>query len=230
MPSHTPLCGSIVSIQRGRVVTEGEPGCRVGPNREWTSAFRKTAVAGPVEVTAAGVAGDQFGNPTAHGGVDKAVLFYAVAHYDLWRMEFPSLDWFPSHLEKNQAGGGFGENLTVSEIDETNVCIGDRYSVGSLLVEVSQPRQPCWKINRRWGDPGLLKRTAQTGRTGWYARVINAGTVTAGDSITRVECPHPTWNIARANDLLMGRQSDRMATIELMSLPELADAWKDAIA
>ena len=117
--------------------------------------------------------------------------------------------------------------MTIRGVDEQSVCIGDQFQVGPCRVEVSQPRQPCWKIARRWGLSHLTKRVAQTGRTGWYIRVHEPGQIQAGQEISLLERPHPDWSIADANDVLFGkRKKDESAVRELMNLAELADAWK----
>jgi MOSC domain-containing protein YiiM len=226
-PTESVFSGKIVSIQRGRVVTQGDPGCTSGENRVWTSAFRKTPLQGPVLVTAQGIDGDEVGDPVAHGGVDKAVLLYADRHYQTWQAEYPGLPWAESG---ETLGGGFGENLTLDSFDETSVCIGDRFAIGQVVLEVSQPRQPCWKINRRWGDSSLLKRVAQTGRTGWYARVIKEGWIDTNDRVDLIHRPYPDWSIASANDILMGRLADAAAQAELLLIPELSQAWKVSIS
>jgi MOSC domain-containing protein YiiM len=226
-PTESGFSGKIVSIQRGRVVTQGDPGCTSGENRVWTSAFRKTPLQGPVLVTAQGIEGDEIGDRSAHGGVDKAVLLYADRHYKTWQTEYPDLPWCDAG---NSTGGGFGENLTVAGFDETSVCIADRFAIGQVVLEISQPRQPCWKINRRWGDSSLLKRVAQTGRTGWYARVIEQGRIDTSDTISLIHRPYPDWSIARANDILIGRLVDHAAQAELLLIPELSQAWKVSIS
>jgi MOSC domain-containing protein YiiM len=125
--------------------------------------------------------------------------------------------------------GALAENLTLAGIDETGVCIGDRFRVGDCEIEVSQPRQPCWKIARRWGVKSLTKEVTQTGRTGWYIRVITEGTLEVGQQLERLDRPNPDWSVARANDVLFGREADRMAVFELMNLKELAEAWRKDI-
>jgi MOSC domain-containing protein YiiM len=128
------------------------------------------------------------------------------------------------------SAGALGENLTITGADETTVCIGDRYHIGTCEVQVSQPRQPCWKIARRWGVKTLTKEVAQNGRTGWYLRVIQEGEICAGQALQLIDRPHPRWPVARLNDIIFGREIDRLAVIELMSLAELADSWKKDIA
>lgn len=212
---------TIDSIQTGKVVTEGDPAARDVKSSLWTSAFRKSAVSGRISVGDTGIIGDEIADRKNHGGREKAILCYASVHYPKWQTEHPDLDF---------AAGGFGENLTVGGASESEVCIGDRYKAGDCLLEVSQPRQPCWKIARRWQSKTLTKEVAQTGRTGWYLRVIRGGQLVAGTTLELDNRPNPQWTVARANDVLYGREVDRMAVHELMNLPELSREWKDAIA
>lgn len=213
--------GTIASIQVGRPITEGDPRSEDPLQRRWTTAFYKHPVAGRVMLGAAGLAGDGVADRRHHGGADKAVLAYAAAHYPYWR----------SQLDRpGLPHGAFGENLTVRELDEATVCIGDRWQIGEAVLEVSQPRQPCWKISRRWQIQTLTKQVTQTGYTGWYLRVIQPAAIAAGDSIVLIGRPHGQWPIQRANDILFGRAADRIATMELMELPQLASAWKDSVA
>ncbi len=212
---------SIESIQIGKVVTEGDPHAREVTDRKWTSAFRKTPISGSVPVDSLGLEGDQVADTKHHGGADKAILCYAAVHYEAWRETHPELDFAP---------GGFGENLTLAGVTESDVCIGDRWSVGGCVFQVSQPRQPCWKIARRWKTKTMTKQVAQTGRTGWYLRVLQGGTLAAGQAVEVTHRPYPEWPVARANDVLFGREVDRLAVFELMNLDELSDDWKQSLA
>lgn len=212
---------TVIGLQVGRVRSEGDPQRRDWQGRYWTSAFRKESVDGPLRLTESGFVGDEIADRRNHGGPDKAALVYAESHYPRWRATHTDLDFGP---------GGFGENLTVRGADESTVCLGDRYRLGTAEVQISQPRQPCWKISRRWGRGTLTKEVAQTGRTGWYLRVLRPGAVGVGDRMELTERPHPQWSVARANDVLFGREVDRAAAVAVMAIPELADAWKDSIA
>jgi MOSC domain-containing protein YiiM len=217
----SPVLITIESIQLGVVRSAGDPQARDVLQRPWTTGFYKLPVSGPVTVGPLGIEGDAVADTKHHGGVDKAILCYAAAHYKDWSIEHPELPMGP---------GALGENLTVGGANETDICIGDRYQVGSCIFQVSQPRQPCWKISRRWGIKTLTKEVAQTGRTGWYLRVIEAGQLDVGDSFALLDRPQPNWPVSRANDVMFGRLADRLAVIELMNLPELAQAWRADIA
>ena len=229
----------IVSIQVGKVREEGSPGATEPLQRFWSTAFYKTPVHEPVRVESLGITHDEVADHRFHGGVDKAVLAYAAEHYPLWLAELRRDDFLqPDDNECGLAAFGFGamgENLCITEQSEQAVCIGDVYTLGDpaaggVIVQVSQPRQPCWKISRRWKHRTLTKRVGQTGRTGWYYRVLQPGRIQTGDTVVLAERLHPDWNIARANDVLMGREADRFATSELMAIPELSADWKQSLA
>lgn len=212
---------TIQSVQIGRVITEGDPETRDALTRQWTTGFYKLPATGPIELTHMGLVGDAVADTRFHGGVDKAVLCYAASHYKLWASDYPEL---------KMSSGALGENLTLDVADETNVCIGDRFQVGDCEIEVSQPRQPCWKIARRWGVKTLTKEVTQTGRTGWYVRVIREGLIVAGQELQLIDRPHPNWTVARANDVMFGREVDRLAVFELMNLEQLSESWKGDLA
>src|ERR1700685_2382089 len=110
-------------------------------DKPWTTGFFKAPVDGPVFVGRTNLEGDAQADLINHGGVDKAVLAYSADHYPKWRRELELPD-MPS--------GAFGENLTIAGLSEESVCIGDTLRIGAVSFEVSQPRQPCWKLARRW--------------------------------------------------------------------------------
>jgi MOSC domain-containing protein YiiM len=212
---------TIQSLQIGSIVREGNPDSQGAMDRQWTTGFYKIPVSEAVELTSLGLRGDQVADTRHHGGPEKALLAYAANHYLRWRDAFPDLAMSP---------GGFGENLTVDGADEGSVCLGDVFQVGSVELQVSQPRQPCWKISRRWGVKTLTKQVAQSGRTGWYFRVRREGELQAGQQAELLERPHPAWTVARANDVMFGREVDRESVIQLMRIPELSDEWKRDLA
>ncbi len=183
----------------------------------WTTGFFKTPVAGHVWLGRTNLAGDGQGDTKNHGGPDKAVLAYAAAHYSAWRAEL---------AQPELPHGAFAENFTVAGLDEESVCIGDTYAIGEALLQVSQPRQPCWKISARWRSPDLTARVEASGRTGWYLRVLREGNVAAGDAVTLLDRPHPDWSVARATRT-MRRRDDLDGAAALAALPELAASWHE---
>ncbi|HSH41448.1 MAG TPA: MOSC domain-containing protein [Arenicellales bacterium] len=190
-----------------------------GPNSE-PSGFIKQTVDGSVRVTRLGLEGDQQADRQHHGGTDKALLHYDHDHYAHWRRDQPHLS------ELLSAPGAFGENLSSSGLDEGNVCIGDRFQLGSAVVEVSQGRQPCWKLGHRFGDPRMVKAVVKTGRCGWYYRVVAPGEVAAGDPIHLLERPNPGWPVAEVFALLIAGRRDPERLADLNKLTELSTNWR----
>lgn len=185
------------------------------------SAIGKLPVTDMVAVGALGLAGDAQADRTVHGGIDKAVHHYPADHYDWWR----------SHLGDHSlldAPGAFGENISTIGLDESHVCLGDRFRLGTALVEVSQARQPCWKLDHRFAAKGVMATVVKSRRTGWYYRVLEAGAVRAGDSIALVERPYPDWPLTSLFGLLIGGEAkDRRADLRaLRDVAVLAQTWK----
>ena len=154
-----------------------------------------------------------------HGGPDKAVCCYSAEHYASWRTALG--------LSETEFGyGAFGENFTLTGFPEDAVCLGDIYTVGTAMVQVSQPRMPCWKVGRRWERPDLPHEMTETGRTGFYLRVLEEGKVGAGDTLTLQERPLPDYTVARLNDALYVHKNNPLQDAELARLPLLAEAWR----
>jgi MOSC domain-containing protein YiiM len=208
----------ILSIQVGLSQTYGDPAARDAENKVWTTAFFKLPVAGKVRLRRLGLEGDEQADLRVHGGPDKAVLAYSHDHYPFWRTLLNTPD-LPV--------GAFGENLTVDGVSEKTVCIGDLWRVGEGVVQVSQPRQPCWKLARRWQIPELPKLVVRTGFCGWYLRVIEDGIMEAGMEMELLQRPHPEWTLDRANQALYNRQFSAEAGYELAELSELSAAWRE---
>lgn len=188
-----------------------------GMERPWRSAILKSPVTGPVALAALGLEGDTQVDRRHHGGPHRALLAYSAENYARWREEGDLPD-FPC--------GAFGENLTLAGMDESSVCIGDVYRMGGVRVEVSQPRQPCANLARRWQVPDLPERVQHTGRSGWYMRVLQPGLLEAGQRVEREACPHPEWNVARAVHVMRARLERRVEALELASLPALSPGWR----
>ncbi|KAL2064534.1 hypothetical protein VTL71DRAFT_3671 [Oculimacula yallundae] len=181
------------------------------------SAIFKTAVKGPTKVEFLGCAGDEQGFEH-HGGVDKALMQYPSRHYALWKDEIPQ----KRHLF---AVGGFGENLVSASMSETTVCIGDVYRVGKsgLVIQVSEPRAPCYKLNHRFEVADMSLRSQNSGRTGWYYRVLEEGLVEAGDEIWLVERKWPQWSVTNVQRFLYRDIKDPVAMKELSDLKVLGE-------
>ena len=181
------IAASLVSIQAGRTAP-------LGPQAV-PSAFRKQRVDGPVKVGRLGIAGDEQADLSVHGGPEKAVYAYAAQHYSAWAEERPQHD-------KQLVPGGFGENLTVEGMLERDLCVGDIHRIGSALLQVCQPRQPCFKLALFFADPGMLRAMVRSGRAGWYYRVLEEGEIQAGDTIQLEERPHPEFPFERLIEIV----------------------------
>jgi MOSC domain-containing protein YiiM len=183
----------------------------------WRTAFFKDVVARAVWLGPTNLAGDGQGNRKVHGGRDKAVLAYAADHYPVWRAELerPDLPF-----------GAFAENFTISGLDENTVCIGDVYAIGEARVQVSQPRQPCSNITRRWRIDGLTQCVEKTGRSGWYLRVLAEAFVEAGMTVELLQRPRAEWTIERATHAMQRRKSNPAEAAALAALPELSVDWR----
>jgi MOSC domain-containing protein YiiM len=212
--------GVLASIQVGRPQIRGSDDAENPWDRRWFSAFIKKTASGPVPLRWTNLDGDAQADLEYHGGVDKAVCCYASIHYDDWRRELGLPD---------MAFGAFGENFTIDGLAEPDVCIGDVWRVGTAVVQVSQPRQPCWKLARRWKIKTLTYQVQQSGRTGWYFRVLTEGVVAAGSPITLSNRPHPDWTVARANRIMHHDKSDLESAAALAALPPLSASWKDTL-
>jgi MOSC domain-containing protein YiiM len=210
----------LLSIQVGTPRTVGDSEAEDRMERAFTSAIWKTPVAGPVIARSLGLAGDAVANTRVHGGVDQAVLMYAGSHYPLWESE----------LGKPLGPGAFGENLTVDGATEETVCIGDVLEVGTVVFEVTQPRQPCATLARRHQVPDMIAIVRGNGRSGWYLRVLREGAVEAGQTVGVAERPNPPWPVRRAAQTYLARERDPEAAAELGRCRGLSDGWRTRLS
>lgn len=185
---NTPI---LVSIQVGRPKTRGDKESTDHMLRQWRSAIFKEAVIGPVWLGKTNLAGDKQADLRFHGGPDKAVLAYSADHYPLWRAELRIAE-LPY--------GGFGENFTIQGLSEATVRLGDVYAIDEARVQVSQPRTPCFKLQRRWNREDMLRRVLLTGRAGWYLRVLSEGYVDTGQEVLLLERDPSAPTIQQMNE------------------------------
>jgi MOSC domain-containing protein YiiM len=149
-----------------------------------------------------------------------AVHLYPLDHHAFWQNEL-------GPLELLDQPGAFGSNLAVRGIIESAVHIGDRFRVGTALLEVSQPRQPCWKIEHRFGCKGMVARIIETGRSGWYFRVIEPGEMQAGDGIERIAVGEVGWSVERAFRALVAGKASLDDFAELAAMQALSPKLRD---
>lgn len=183
------------------------------------SGIDKQPVAGPVMAGPLGLAGDEQGDPQRNGGPDKAIHAYPASHYMLWKRDLPAI---ASRLRH----GGFGENLVVAGVTEEDICLGDQWRIGAALLAVSQSRQPCWKLNLRFGVPDMARRVQDRGWTGWYFRVLEPGPIAAGMTASLVLRPYPEWPLKRVARLLYRDVLDLGSLAELSTIPGLPESWR----
>ena len=201
------MSGSVLSVNVAEV-RELRRGQRTVKTGIW-----KLPAVGPVAVRGVNVEGDEQADRSVHGGVHKAV--YAYAREDT--------DWWETELGGELPHGVFGENLTVRGVDVTGALIGERWRIGSVLLEVSEPRFPCWKLGARFGDPRMLKRFAVALRPGAYLRIVEEGVLEAGDRVEVAARPEHDLTIRGFASAYL---EDRSQLSRLL-IPEVSEDWRD---
>ncbi|NOT09991.1 MAG: MOSC domain-containing protein [Gemmatimonadales bacterium] len=209
------------SIQVGQTRSYGVEGASDPNQRPWTSAIRKEPVDGQVWAGREGLSGDHQYDRKHHGGPERALLMYAMAHYPYWRSEWGRTDVGP---------GAFGENLTVRGLDEDTACLGDVYRVGEVRMEVSSPRTPCSNLSKRHGIGDLVKTIVQNNRSGWYLRVLQEGWLESGTPIELLDRPYPQWTVRRAAEVRRMRNDRREEARMLAACPALQSGWREVLA
>jgi MOSC domain-containing protein YiiM len=202
MPAH------LISIQTGRTAPLGPEGV--------PSAIVKYARAGAVAVGPLGLEGDEQADLSVHGGAEKAVYAYAASHYPDWARQFPGLDF---------TNGAMGENLTLAGMEETHICVGDIHAIGTVLLQVCQPRQPCFKFALRHANSKLPKAMVASGHCGWYYRVLQTGTLKPGDAVELRERPNPDFPFVRLVEIVNHGRPTRTELARLADMQGLARQW-----
>ncbi|MDY0395628.1 MOSC domain-containing protein [Virgibacillus halophilus] len=204
-------------IFTGKAKTIGDPNAEKKIDREWTTGMFKKEMGEPIWLSKTGLTGDEVGDKKNHGGPEKALFTYPVKHYTYWKERLG---------EDAIAIGGMGENLAVLEMDEYTVCIGDIYQFGDAVIQVSQPRRPCWRPARRYRTMDLALQIQNSGRTGWYFRVLQEGQVLSGIDLELLERPLPDFTIAVCNEIMYVRKEDLNMAYELSACNLLAENWR----
>lgn len=197
------------SVQTGAVAPLGAEGVRSG--------FVKHERDGKIAVTMRGLDGDAQADLTVHGGPEKAVYGYASGHYAAWSVEFPTLAF---------NAGAMGENLTIAGMDERDICVGDVHAIGSALLQVCQPRQPCFKLSLRHEENKLPKAMVHSGRSGWYYRVLQMGALSAGDAVVLHHRPHADFPFTRLVEIIYHGEATRAELMQMSEMSALASSWR----
>lgn len=188
--------------------------------RTVTTGIYKEPIKGRVALRTLNLVGDRQADLTAHGGAQKAVYCYPIAHYDYWKKELPGRD-LPLAI--------FGENFTTDGLLENSVHLGDQFLIGSAQVVVTQPRLPCYKLGVRFGSDDMVKRFLASGRTGFYLAVTREGEVGAGDEIkqiTRDPNAVPVSEITRLYITKRFNDEDVASLRRALQVAALPESWK----
>ncbi len=189
-----------------------------------TSAIVKRPKEGLVQFLKDGLAPDEQADRRVHGGPEMAVHLYPLDHHEYWRGELGVVDVLDEP-------GAFGSNLGVRGLKEDEVHIGDQFRVGTAVLQISQPRQPCWKIEHRFGAhcdaKGMVAKIVKTGRSGWYFRVLEMGEAQAGGTIERTHIGEAGWSVARTFAALMAGKATREELAELTDMESLSPKLRD---
>ena len=206
----------VEEVRTGKVKELGKAGAENPIDRKWTTAMFKEKREGKIWVSKTGLISDEVADTKAHGGPEKALFAYPSVHYEYWQRTLDNDDI---------TNGGMGENLVMESANEFNTFIGDTYRLGEAIIQVSQPRQPCWKPARRFGVMDLALQIQQTGYTGWYYRVLEEGYIETGE-LKLLDCPNPEWSIQACNEVMHVDKDNLRRTRDLASCPELAINWR----
>lgn len=187
------------------------------PDNAPTGIF-KQPVGMPVWLGREGLAGDAQADRRVHGGPEKALHQYPIAHYARLAAAF-------SDAAPLLVPGSLGENLSVPDWDETNIAIGDVFQLGDAKVQVSQPRSPCWKIDHRFAADGMAQFIAAQRLTGWYFRVLEEGAVEPGSDFERIARNPRPLSVAALLALWDEHRPDPAALLEASRMPGLSSGW-----
>ena len=198
-----------------QAVFTGQPKSISDERGTWTSSIFRERVIGPVSISEQGLEGDRLAQPY-HGGLDAAICVHLMDHYAFWNTRF-GMDLKP---------GCVGENVTLKNITEDQICVGDQIRLGTALVQVSGPRVPCANLARRIGRPDWVKLTIQENRTGFYLRVLEPGTVKEGDSWSLQERINETGSIPGINRCMYLDFAPNYART-MLEMPGLEAWWKE---
>lgn len=177
----------------------------------------KYAVDNPIFLGLEDVVDDHVIDRRYHGGVDKACYLYSADHYPFWQKKYPGQDW---------RWGMFGENLTVAGLNESEIGIGDKFRLGEAVVQVTQPRQPCFKLGVRFGTPSVVDDFWHSSFPGVYVRVLQPGKVTAGDEPELLERNVESLSVSEVFSIFTENRENRSLIERAVAEPFLAESCR----
>jgi MOSC domain-containing protein YiiM len=201
---------TLLSVQTGRAAPLGPEGVPSG--------IVKKPRSGPVAVGPLGLQGDEQADLEVHGGPEKAVYAYAANHFPGWVAQFPNLAI---------TNGSMGENLTIASLEEKDICVGDVHRIGTALLQVCQPRQPCFKFNLLHHDAPVSTAMIKSRQSGWYYRVLAPGALGAGDAVSLHARPNPDFPFSRLVDIVYRKRGMRADLIRMTEMEGLASQWRE---
>jgi len=182
-------------------------------NKSITTGIYKNPISHPIFLDEQGVKGDEVSDRKVHGGHYKACYLFSVDYYPYWKRLYPNLTW---------DYGMFGENLTVSGLDESKILVGDIYKIGEALVQVTQPREPCFKFGIKFENQGVLKQFIDHAHPGFYVRILESGFVKSKDKITLIEQAKNSLSIQDFYKLVFAKDKNQehlKLAVDLEALP-----------
>jgi MOSC domain-containing protein YiiM len=197
----------------------GLPKKEIFDGKPITTGICKKPVSGQVTLRALGFDGDGVADSKNHGGPDKAICVYSLDHYPFWEKT----------LGVRLPAAAFGENLSVSNLKEDDVCIGDIFLLGTATVQISQPRQPCTTLAARYGRNDLVKLVINSGFSGFYFRVLQEGEVRVGAPLVLVEKDPNLISVSFANNIFHHDRKNREGIERVLAVPALSEAWQRSL-
>ncbi|CZE49430.1 MOSC domain-containing protein [Campylobacter geochelonis] len=187
--------------------------------KPWQSAMKKVAFQGEVYANELGFINDSVADTKNHGGIEKAIFANSAKNYKIWE----------NFLETKMEFGDMGENLSIDELDENSVCVGDIHKIGSLVLQVSQPRKPCFKISKFFNNAKFTAEIFKTGRTGWYYRVVENGSCKCGDEVEMVQKDSANLSIMELNQLFYAPKEHLELLEKFKKLKTIKNGWDKSI-
>ncbi len=205
----------------GNIIVKGLFAGKVAQQFGMTTAMVKSPVLGRIFVSEQGLEGDEVAEKRFHGGPERAIHQYPFEHYSYWKQRYS--------IDQEWLAPGMGENISSLGMTEESVCIGDQYQWGEAVIEVSQPRSPCFKLGKRWGVEDLSVHMQEISRCGWLYRVIKTGHVSSQDALILMDRDPEALSVKQVCDLYFGDPLNSQGLARLLALKGLSQSWRSTI-